>query len=105
MTVEFMRQRLCQKYPNDAWAKKVAKMEDDQVIAIYNRLQKDGVIDRPKRKLLYKPALPSPTVYYCPGCCTFFTADNPQLEECIDCGCVKIEKIFPPILEEHYDEN
>lgn len=104
MTVEQMRQRLCQKYPNGAWAKKVAKMEDDQVIAIFHRLQADGVIDTP-RKPVHISAPPKPSVYYCPGCCTFFTADNPQLDECTDCGCVKIEKIFPPTLEEYYNED
>lgn len=36
------RERLKGAYNNPAWAKKVDKMSDDQVIAIFKRLQAQG---------------------------------------------------------------
>lgn len=45
MTVEQMRVEVTKVYHNsDAWAFKVRKMSDNQVIAIYRRFQRNGKI-------------------------------------------------------------
>lgn len=42
MTVDQMRIRLFSAYSGDKWKKKIEKMPDNQVIAIYKRLESQG---------------------------------------------------------------
>lgn len=44
MNVNQMRARVSECYPGPRWAKKVQQMNDDQVIAIFYRLSKKGII-------------------------------------------------------------
>lgn len=44
MNVNQMRVRVSECYPGPRWAKKVQRMSDDQVIAIFYRLSKKGII-------------------------------------------------------------
>lgn len=97
MKISQMRIRLCEKYPNDAWAKKVQKMSDSQVIAIYKRLSESGTLDGVK-KPFYVPAPPGPTVYYCRKCLGTFAADSPCLHECRFCGSQLLTKEAPEVL-------
>lgn len=53
MKVELMRSEIIKVYPGDAWKKRVMKMHDSQVIAIYNSFLKNdrfnkSVITMPK---------------------------------------------------------
>lgn len=45
VTVGFMRQKIAAVYDTMNWRDKVAKMYDDQVIAIYYKLLKSGKLD------------------------------------------------------------
>jgi hypothetical protein len=64
-------------YNNLAWHVRVENMSDDQVLAIYFRVQQ-------KKEKESAPQHPS-TDYYCPVCGMHFTYDNPDLTECIYC--------------------
>lgn len=44
MNVNQMRARVAECYPGPRWAKRVQRMNDDQVIAIFYRLSKKGMI-------------------------------------------------------------
>ena len=44
MNVNRMRVRVAECYPGPRWAKKVQLMNDDQVIAIFFRFSKKGII-------------------------------------------------------------
>lgn len=46
MIVETMRTTLLKVYPGRTWKKKIQAMEDDQVIAIYKRMQRDGIFEK-----------------------------------------------------------
>jgi len=47
MTVEQMRNAISDLYPGWAWKQKVARMYDDQVIAIYRSCQERGQFNKP----------------------------------------------------------
>ena len=95
MTTEQMRARLCERYPGSAWAKKVQRMPEDQVQAIYLRLERDGELNGPKKKPAHVPASPKKTIFYCSDCQTTFMADNPDTEECRYCGSRRLSKEPP----------
>lgn len=81
MTVEQMKGHLMARYPGSAWAEKVRKMGDKQVIAIYARCANAGLV--PKYK---KDPPPENYEYRCPDCEVTFIASNPDFEECPKCG-------------------
>ena len=86
MTIENMKDYLKHRYPSSDWAKKVERMPDDQIIAIYKRLQQS----KPP-KVIHAPPRPSYyTGYLCPDCGKTFIADNPELSECRFCGSKNI---------------
>lgn len=90
MTVETMRGWLKARYPGDnKWSRRVATMHDDQVIAIYYRMLRDGEFKKKRRapKIIHK------VQYSCPDCGANYVRDNPCLEECEFCGSKNIEKI------------
>lgn len=53
MKVETMRREICKAYPNDIWHKRVKKMPDNQIIAIYHKFQQSGKFEK-KEKPTYK---------------------------------------------------
>lgn len=38
MSIQQMRSAIAKVYPGEKWQKKVAKMKDPQVLAVYNRM-------------------------------------------------------------------
>ena len=44
MSTDQMRERVAQAYSGENWRKKVYRMPDDQIIAIYHRLLRQGKI-------------------------------------------------------------
>ena len=46
MIVETMRTAIMKVYPGRTWKKKIQAMEDDQVIAIYSRMKRDGIFEK-----------------------------------------------------------
>jgi len=65
-------------------------MPEDQVQAIYLRLERDGELNGPKKKPAHVPASPKKTIFYCSDCHQAFMADNPDTEECRYCGSRKL---------------
>lgn len=81
MTVENMRGHILAKYPG--W-KAIRRMPDDQVIAIFYRLQKEA--DKKKEKL-FSQAVPDGHYHCeCAACYGEFITDNPDITECRHCG-------------------
>lgn len=44
MSIEYMRQKVAEAYDGDSWKKRVSRMPDTQVEAIYDRLLESGRI-------------------------------------------------------------
>ena len=91
MTIENMKDYLMHRYPSSKWAEKVKHMPDDQVIAIYKRLQ-----EVPPTKVIHAPPRRSAIIslYTCYDCFKEFAADNPELRECRYCGSTNIVHEF-----------
>ena len=53
MKVETMRREICKAYPSDIWHKRVKKMPDNQIIAIYHKFQQSGKFEK-KEKPTYQ---------------------------------------------------
>jgi len=68
------------KYSGDAWRKKVRKMSDAQVTAIYLRLNKAKKVLKAET---FKPLL---TTYHCDFCGETYMRDNPDLDVCEYCS-------------------
>ena len=45
MTIDQMRNEIEKPYPNDSWRRKVALMDDNQVIAVYHKFLAEGKFD------------------------------------------------------------
>ena len=89
MTYENMRGHIKARYGhNPDWCKKVDKMADEQVCAIYYRLVRAGDLVKKKPS---KPKVPTHTQYTCEACNSTYVRDNPELQECEFCGSKKIE--------------
>ena len=54
MDIYDMRAAITSVYPNATWRDRVAKMYDDQVIAIYYKFLRDGKFDKKPRKDVVK---------------------------------------------------
>lgn len=50
MTVDQMRKAIIKVYPNDTWRRKVNRMYDNQVIAIYHSFKEHGKFDEVKKR-------------------------------------------------------
>lgn len=91
MTYENMRGHIKARYDHDpGWCKRVDKMADEQVCAIYYRLVRAG--DLVKKKPV-KAKEPMHTIYSCDACNSTYVRDNPELQECEFCGNKNIERI------------
>lgn len=86
MTIEQMKDFLVHGYPGSEWAKKVATMPDDQIIAIYKRMQEQNL----PRKNHAKSIQVRWTIYECRDCGKTFRADGDELDECRFCGGHKL---------------
>lgn len=91
MTYENMRGHIKARYgSNPEWCKKVDKMANEQVCAIYYRLVRAGDLVKKKPS---KPKGSTHTQYTCAACNNTYVRDNPELLECEFCGSKKIERI------------
>lgn len=91
MTYENMRGHIKARYGHDpCWCKKVDKMADEQVCAIYYRLVRAGDLVKKKPAKAKKPVH---TQYSCDACNSTYVRDNPELQECEFCGNKNIERI------------
>lgn len=91
MTYENMRGYIKARYDhNPDWCKKVDKMADEQVCAIYYRLVRTGDLVKKKHS---EPMVPVHMQYTCEVCNSTYVRDNPELQECEFCGSKKIERI------------
>lgn len=98
MEVWQMRDNLAARYPG--WDKKLHKMPDNQIIAIYGRLQRTKAVEQPAKYtgaglLGYKP--PTHYVYECHRCYRWFVSENPNLEECRYCGTSRDDMNVRPV--------
>ena len=50
MSIETMKGWVISAYPYPQWKEKVRRMPDDQIIAIYYKLLRQGAFDKPKEK-------------------------------------------------------
>ena len=91
MTYENMRGHIKARYDrNPDWCKKVDKMTDEQVCAIYYRLVRAGDLVKKKPS---KPKVSTHMQYTCEACNSTYVRDSPELLECEFCGSKKIERI------------
>ena len=80
MTCENMRGYIKARYDhNPDWCKKVDKMADEQVCAIYYRLVRAGDLVKKKHS---RPKVPMHTRYTGEECNSTYVRDNPELQEC-----------------------
>ena len=100
MTYENMREHIKARYDHSPdWCKRVDRMADEQVCAIYYRLVRAGDLVKKKPSKPSKPSKPNkpkvsmPTRYTCEACNSTYVRDNPELLECEFCGSKKIERI------------
>ena len=56
MDIDAMRSKIMEVYPYPRWERKVANMEDRQVVAIYKNMQKLNAL-KPKKKTKMKEKL------------------------------------------------
>lgn len=93
MNVQNMRSSIKARYKNAPdWCKKVDRMMDDQVIAIFFRIKRDD--EKKKLAQLEQQEVAEtewyrsgpPYTYVCTACGAVLVRDNPELEECEFCG-------------------
>ena len=53
MNVYTMRSALAEVYSGDSWKEKVKKMTDEQVLAVYKRLERAGQLFKHNRRTLH----------------------------------------------------
>ncbi len=95
MNINNMRAALKAKYPKGDWPDKVEAMPDEQVVAIYMRLKKDGLLDNNKRFNHAIIVPPKKMHLFCMDCHQVFTVDNPDTTECIYCGSTNLSHNLP----------
>ena len=84
-----MREHLAARYPG--WEKKLRKMPDDQIIAIYMRMQRAKPVEKPAKKA------PEHYIYECSRCYQQFESENPDIQECRYCGADRSDMSVRPI--------
>lgn len=91
MTYENMRGYIKARYSHAPdWCKKVDKMSDEQVCAIYYRLVRAR--DTAENRSVKAKEI-AHTRYSCDACNNTYIRDNPELQECELCGNKNIERI------------
>ena len=79
-----MREHLAARYPG--WEKKLRKMPDDQIIAIYMRMQRTKPVEKPAKYVGAGYKAPEHYIYECSRCYQQFESENPDIQECRYCG-------------------
>ena len=84
MEVWHMREHLAARYPG--WEKKLRKMPDDQIIAIYMRMQRTKPVESLAKYVGAGYKAPERYIYECHRCYQQFESENPDIQECRYCG-------------------
>ena len=85
MNSDMKRALVAGRYKGDAWAKKVEKMPDEQVTAIFLRMKAAGMFEM-KPKPTHVTAKECQKIL-CPCCYREYTVDSTETEEeCRYCG-------------------
>ena len=82
-----MREHLAARYPG--WEKKLRKMPDDQIIAIYMRMQRTKPVEKSAKCAdagLLGHKASERYIYECHRCYQQFESENPDIQECRYCG-------------------
>jgi len=58
MTINQMRERMSHVYAGPIWRSRVQGMSDNQVVAIYKRMERDGVFEKLKKQARRKKKEP-----------------------------------------------
>lgn len=81
--LEQMRRDIVLPYNNQQWLDKVSTMSDEQVLAIHSRFIRDKKLPINQKKAVLQSIA---TKYTCELCGITYYRDNPDLEECEECG-------------------
>ena len=98
MEVWHMREHLAARYPG--WEKKLRKMPDNQIIAIYMRMQRAKSAKKSAEHVdagLLGYKTPEHYVYECRRCYQWFESENPDIQECRYCGADRSDMNVRPI--------
>ena len=98
MEVWHMREHLAARYPG--WEKKLRKMPDDQIIAIYMRMQRAKPVESLAKYVgagLLGYKAPEHYIYECHRCYLWFESENPDIQECRYCGADRADMNVRPI--------
>lgn len=98
MTTDTMRDWLALKYPG--WEKKLRKMSDEQVIAIYMSKQHAKSVESTAKHLgaaLLGYRAPERYIYECHRCYQWFESENPDIQECRYCSADRSDMNVRPI--------
>ena len=79
-----MREHLAARYPG--WEKKLRKMPDDQIIAIYMRMQRTKPVEKSAKYVGAEYKASERYIYECHRCYQQFESENPDIQECRYCG-------------------
>lgn len=92
-----MREHLAARYPG--WERKLRKMPDAQIIAIYMSKQRAKPVESLARYVgagLLGYRAPEFYVYECQRCYRQFESENPDIQECRYCGATRKEMDVRP---------
>lgn len=95
MEVWHMREHLAARYPG--WEKKLRKMPDDQIIAIYMRMQRTKPVEKSTECIGAGYKAPERYIYECHRCYQWFESENPDIQECRYCGADRADMNVRPI--------
>lgn len=93
-----MREHLAARYPG--WEKKLRKMPDDQIIAIYMSKQRTKPVENLAKYIgagLLGYRAPVHYSYECHRCYQQFESENPDIQECRYCGAQRDEMDVRPV--------
>lgn len=93
-----MREHLAARYPG--WEKKLRKMPDDQIIAIYMSKQRAKPVENLAKHIgagLLGYRAPEHYSYECHRCYQQFESENPDIQECRYCGAQRDEMDVRPV--------
>lgn len=93
-----MREHLAARYPG--WEKKLRKMPDDQIIAIYMSKQRAKPVENLAKYIgaeLLGYRAPEHYGYECHRCYRQFESENPDIQECRYCGAQRDEMDVRPV--------
>ena len=95
MEVWHMREHLAARYPG--WEKKLRKMPDNQIIAIYMRMQRAQPVKKSTEHVGAGYKAPEHYIYECCRCYLWFESENPDIQECRYCGADRSDMTVRPI--------